>query len=231
MIEYQNGILLAEAAWEFAPRSLIREYKQARTSLANCAKPFEAQAYASTGQAFLHFMDTIRAPIDVRALMQETLLTGLREGKFMALGYRLPRDLSDPAVQIPADLFESRYVTWHNSTIKGAGLEFVNVRVVRTPKNVAAIEHRLISPILNSRPGNSVAYPENRRKPGRPSKTPIIEEAYNGLDAIGAVQASATKQAIAADIQKWIERHHPGKPAPGYEAIRRYIVKRQCSKL
>jgi hypothetical protein len=162
--------------------------------------------------------------------MQEKFLTESRKGKFILLGYRLPRHLSDPAVQIPADLFEERFVDWHNSGIKGAGLEFANVRVIEAPKIIPATENRL-NPSM--KPDSPVAIPENRRKRGRPLMWPLIEEAYNDLDATGAVQANARMTTIATAIQEWIKQHYPAYPAkaiPGYETIRVCISELRSKK-
>jgi hypothetical protein len=235
MTDYRNGIPLAEAAFAFAPRSLVQEYDEARRLAGSPPKEFVPEgAPGDWAAGFSYFMEKVlaplRAPIDIQVLMQEKLLTRSRKGKFIGLGFKQPRNPEDQPIQIPSDLFETRCVDWGNSAINdGAGLKFANVRMIKAPKKIPAIEHRSNPPVLSSRPGSAVAIPENRRKPGRPSKRSLIEEAYNALGA--AVQANATKRAIAVAIQKWIEHYRPETAIPDDETIRRYIVKLQSSKL
>jgi hypothetical protein len=231
MTDYENGIPLAQAYLDFAPRSLVRELEEAYKfpELRNIENTPPQAAEVSWPVLLMEtIVPALRAPIDIRVNMQEALLSESRKGKYILLGYLLPRNPSDPPVRIPDDLLEQRYVDWHNSAIKGAGLEFANVRSIKAPKIIPPTEDRL-KPTIKS--GKPVAIPESRRKPGRPSAKPLMEEAYNALDRNGELDPSATKRAIADCIQEWIEREYPGTPAPRYEAIRRYIVKRQSSKL
>jgi hypothetical protein len=232
MTDYENGILLAKAYLAFAPRSLVREFEQARTfpKLRNIEKTLPQAAEDWPALVMETIVPALRAPFDIGVDMQQALLTGLRKGKFIALGYRLPRNPSDPAVQIPADLFDERFADWDNSAIKGAGLEFANVRVMRAPKSNPAIGHDLNPPVPSSKPDKLVEILENRRKVGRPLFAPRIEEAYNALNAMEGFKPDATKRAIAERIRQWIKRQYPGKATPSVETIRRYIVKRQSSK-
>jgi hypothetical protein len=233
MTDYQNGILLAEAYLVFAPRSLVRKLEEAREFLRNGAKTFVPQEEGTNWPVLQWVSNTmlpaIRAPMDIHVEMQEKFLAGARKGKFKVLGYRLPRNPSDPAVQIPPDLLESQYVNWDISAVKGAGLEFANGRAIKAPKIVPAAEDRLNSTI---KPAKPVAIPESRRKRGRP-RTKHLDEAYNALNAIGALEPNAKITTIAAAIQEWIKQHYPACPAkdiPGYETIRLRISELRSKK-
>jgi hypothetical protein len=59
------------------------------------------------------------------------LCRSIRSGELYAYGFLVPRKPSDVPVRLPIDVFELRLVNGGNSSLKGAGLEFVSVRVIR----------------------------------------------------------------------------------------------------
>lgn len=173
---WKKGIPLAEADYYFAPQKLRDEYNEPQIPPRRMSRGLELmmkEMPADRRSELLKqiepvqtFFDVATARSDVQRRMRDRLLHLLSIDRLVAYGFPIPRNPADSHQRISQDLFQSRFVNWDHSSIKGAGLEFQSVLVVR-PKLAAEIEARL----------PQVA----RRAIGRPSSRGAITAAIRSL--------------------------------------------------
>lgn len=237
MIDYATAIPLSEAALKLASKSLLRKYREAQTfpKIREASSAHQGAALPETGKlgivdAILKIGDVaipaFQAQVGIREEMRAALVNKLRAGKFLAIGFAMPRKPTEQPINIPADLYQSDFLDWPNCVVKGAGLEFVNVRIVRAPKTPPA-NSTDCSPTLQAEMANPVQSEARRRPPGRPSIRWAIEEAYDALEKAGKFHAGCTQRFRIKAIQYWNEQKRSLKL--GDEVIRRYIVRRNSS--
>ncbi len=101
--------------------------------------------------------------------LQEALVHRLKAGKLLGFGYEMPRQASSEPVKIPSDVWFGS-VKWGTSSVKGNGLEFIQVRVCEAQH--VALEAPYVLPSV---------------KRGRPSRSDQISEAFWSLDESGEV--------------------------------------------
>ena len=137
----KRGLPLADADLHYAPPHLRREYNAIRVleplpvTETAAVNPSELSGWEKfervTRFVSEHVLDPLNERWSVRCKMQDRLVRSIRSGEFYAYGFHVPRKPSDVPVRLPIDVFELRFVNWGNSSLKGAGLEFVSVRVIR----------------------------------------------------------------------------------------------------
>ena len=94
----------------------------------------------------------------------------LKEGIWIAIGYKAPRSLDSKLIVIPPHLFDGLNLFTGDSSIAGSGLKFVGVHI---------IHNSLLTP-----PQSQAPLP---RPPGRPSRAHHIEQAFESLNQEGLI--------------------------------------------
>jgi hypothetical protein len=206
---FQDGIPLGDADWFFATRSLVRKYR-AVEKIAASDPPQVAEEEASLWRYLEEARRRLFAPFDVRLEMQRALVTGLQSGEFGAMGFSLPRAPSDQPKPVPPDLYQYRFFSWSTSSIKGAGLEFVGVRIFRLLDQDSTM-------VISSGYGSGAVVPKarfqeipkERRGPNRPSMEPLINEIVSDLSAAGQFEAGEKQTSMIRKIRAEIARRNP----------------------
>jgi len=122
-------------------------------------------------------------------------LARLQSGEFIAYGYCLPRKPEDKRVEIPNDVWRVwPSISWDNSTVKGQGLEFIQVGACPRPPQQQTLPAHETRPI---------------KKAGRPSVRPHILEAYEALKISGLINYEAPKSALYGPICDWLANQYP----------------------
>lgn len=133
---------------------------------------------------------------ELRRLFQDRALARLQSGKFVAYGYSMPRRAEDQKVEIPIDVWKVwPSVSWENSTVKGQGLEFIQVGACPRPEP----QQKLPTTQTNN----------PSKKVGRPAVRPNVLEAYNALNDAGLIDFSAPKSALYGPICDWLANQYP----------------------
>ncbi len=125
----------------------------------------------------------------------------LQNGKLIAYGYLLPRNLTDGPVPIPRDLFQWRHIDWKTSAIRGAELEFVSIRILRS-KWIESVTPKLaqfLPPALKA----------HRKRPGRPSSADVIVTAVQSLLAEGKLPNTKTRKEKVRVIRARVREQNP----------------------
>ena len=213
---WERGIRLGEAPYRFAPSTL-----RAQHDAPEITTPFSETAGIATLAAEITEQDKrqkilaalrqlheagakFSAHSDTHGEMIERLLQSLQCRKLIAYGFRIPRNTNSEPEQIPPDLFQRRYVDWAASSINGAGLEFVSVRVLR-PKWIKEANAQL--PQL-PKPGPVAP---KRRLPGRPSSKDAINAAIESLIAEGKLPNADTRKENITVVRARVHTLFPGK--------------------
>jgi hypothetical protein len=137
---WKRGVPLRDADWHYAPAHLRRKY-----NAIGMPKPLPVTEPAAVDlsklsvETFLlatkfvaeYALDPFNERCSVRREMEDWMVRSIKSGEFYAYGFLVPRKLSDVPVRLPIDVFELRLVNGGNSSLKGAGLVFVSVRVIR----------------------------------------------------------------------------------------------------
>jgi hypothetical protein len=204
---WDRGIPLSDAAWRYASANLRRAYKAAQvvvpagfteaTSVNLAELPVSERLDRLSGAA-LEFMSPLFDRWSIEFEMRDQLLPSLVDGSHRAYGFVLPRKPSDEPVKIPCDLFELRYVNWGDSSIKGAGLEFVSVRVIPAFE-AQEIEIRLPADATNPTRGSM----------GRPTRKGFINMAINSMYLDGYLPNSNSRKANARELRRRVQGRLP----------------------
>ncbi len=135
-------------------------------------------------------------------MFDERVRNNLRRGEWIAYGHSIPRKPNDEPVKIPIDVWLNyTKVSWERDTVKGQGLEFINVVITKSypgqPDSLGASEPK--------------EEPHTRRKVGRPPVRPVILEAYESLKADGKIDFTKPKSALFGPISNLLARKYPDR--------------------
>ncbi|MBF0169332.1 MAG: hypothetical protein HQL45_17130 [Alphaproteobacteria bacterium] len=150
---------------------------------------------------------------NIEADLYSAFFQGIRTGRLKAYGYQVPRSVNDNPKEVPKDLWGCE-VLWDKSEIEGNGLKMSGVRVVR-------VDPSLSLPMLEMHEKPVL------KKLGRPSKVPLIEEAFNELAREGTVSDQPRLAPLISVVRAKVHALHPELKGDmkglGEEAIRKTI--------
>jgi hypothetical protein len=142
------------------------------------------------------------------ALMKWTLVEDLRYGSLKAVGYCLPRGVTDGPVFIPPDVWFG-HVEWGKNEVHGAGLSFVTVRICDErwfsvddgvdEDGEADLDASLPAdpfPVKFELPADCGLNLPEMRKVGRPSARDVVLQAYASIEKDYSKPLSAHISAI-----------------------------------
>jgi len=132
--------------------------------------------------------------------MADRLLSGIRDGRYVAYGYKKPRDVKDRRVKIPTDVFVREYINWRHSSIKGADLEFVSVLIFES-----GLEPEIDADLKSSHAA------EHHSKRGPSSSRRAIEEAIRSLIADGFLPNHDLQKQNVELVRQRVHDLHPGE--------------------
>jgi hypothetical protein len=152
---WRAGISLWQAVHKFPPAAAIAEYRAMRKAAASVAAVNMESFIKALAAMIGHTPDQAITPEQ-----QETLEKGrqadrafdhlaaavqnwLRRGALIALGFQKPRKLSDVPQIVPADVWGG-IVNWSASTVCGAGIEAIEVRILH-PNWIDALNQRKLA--------------------------------------------------------------------------------------
>jgi len=219
---WKKGIPLAEADYYFAPQKLRDEYNEPKIPPRRMSRGLELMMKEMPAdkrpellkqlEPVQNFFDVSRARGDVQRRMRDWLLHLLSNDRLVAYGFPTPRKPADIRQRIPQDLFQSRFVNWDHSSIKGAGLEFQSVVVFR-PKWTSEIESQL----------SRVA----RQAIGRPSSKGAITAAIRSLIDTGWSPSGSRKRdydLIRTQVHKLFPGQFAGNKNLSDKTIAKYLA-------
>tara|TARA_E500000305_G_scaffold109307_1_gene113935 strand:+ start:2098 stop:2760 length:663 start_codon:yes stop_codon:yes gene_type:complete len=178
-----------------------------RASFAKFGNPQKAEAYRSvnhTGQAMglinaitLSLTDQqagdaasvaaqkqISETSELRRELEDEVLSRLRSGELIGIGYDVPRRSDDEPKQVPRDAWTLSSMKWDRDEVKGNGLHLSAVRIV------------LIEPVKN-------------KKVGRPGTETLIAQAFDELHSEGKIDVSKTIRAHFEVIRERVWLNNP----------------------
>ncbi|HEX4077500.1 MAG TPA: hypothetical protein VHX61_01315 [Rhizomicrobium sp.] len=232
---WEHGIWLGDAPYYFAPTTLRVKYDEPENALpppsggadiepapAELAEQDLPQLLQSVTRRLHELGGKYVWRSQVSQQMNERLLQSLQSGKLIAYGFPVPRNSDTRPVPIPPDLFERRNIdSWKNSTIRGAALEFVSVRVFR-PNWLKKLDFRPLQ-LPKPQPAES-----QQRPPGRPSSKDAVTAAIRSLIAGGQLlNGKSRKENIAvvrARVHELFPSRFPKDRGLAEETIGKYLM-------
>jgi len=227
---WDEGIALADADYEFAPDSLCEQYDEPKVIVPRTVVPpmkrFLARIEDEGGRESLltatrqvaTIVDTLFARDDALKAMREGLLGWLREGRLVAYGFAIPRNTTANPEPIPVDLFHERHVNWKESSIKGAGLAFVSVRVLHPD---------WLNELKAAFP-DELSIAGKTAKLGRPTSREAITAATQSLIDDGTLPNDNLQKQNIELVRKQVHKMFPGQFPDDHglknEAIRKIFV-------
>jgi hypothetical protein len=146
----------------------------------------------------------IRSPSASRAAQTEMktwLLSALRRGAMVGLGYDTDAAHKAGVEVVPALLFDQRRVDWDGSSITSGNRRFSEIRIVEA----AAV------------PVSAIGSPDGeKRRRGRPSNRPTINSAIDHLFAKGVPLNTMERLPAAFEVRHYLEHEMKVKLGPGY---------------
>jgi len=212
---WDQGTALADADWRFAPQALRDEHNAVVSTINSTPAPVAVKHDLVESLAMIHSAaNALAAPAKVRSKMRDHLLDRLATRSLVAYGYVVPRHPSDAPIEVPADMFDRRYVDWGKSALKGQGLEFAAVRVLH-PTTV----QKMLSALPQPSPAPA------RRRPGPDPSAPKIEAAISALLGANKLDRTAPHKVniplIRARLHELFPGHFFGADKPKNETIRK----------
>ena len=205
---WNRAVPLGDADYYYAPAHLRREYNATRVpaplpvtepSGVDLSKLSGWEKFDLAAKFMAeHVLDPWDARWSVRCKMMDRLCRSIKSGEFYAYGFHVPRKPSDVPVRLPIDVFELRFINGWNSSLKGAALEFVSVRVIRASE-AQEIERRF----------PPTAEAPVRRRQGRPSADTHIEHAIASLHKDGKLPNNKTRKANIELVRQRVRQENP----------------------
>jgi hypothetical protein len=198
---WNRGVPLGDADWHYAPAHRRKEYNAIRVPAPlpvtepAAVNLFELSGWETFERATRFVSEYALHPLNQRwsvlRKMQHRLCRSIKSGELYAYGFHVPRKPSDVPVRLPIDVFELRFVNWWKSSLKGAGLEFVSVRVIRASE-AQEIESR--------HPADSI-YPAIGPI-GRPTMRIHIRQAINSMYSDAYLPNDQSRKANAQEVRR-----------------------------
>jgi len=221
---YRSGLSLRLATFKYAPPDLLRAYCEDASFLReqeDWSDEKLAEAICVDAMTFhanpFYSLSLAKIPAAVRSKklfpsqhlekMQVALFDNLHKGGLILLGYVKKRELNAAPKQVPAELYERRFVkSWDACQISGNALKFVAVRIVS-----AAVFH-----------------PEAADVPrlGRKSRKIAIIAAFDGLIASGVIKTFGTDKQIWDAVRMALVGDPLPRPGLSDATIRRHTLDR-----
>jgi hypothetical protein len=205
---WKRGVPLCDADWHYAPAHLRRDYNAIRVpkplpvTETAAVNPPESSGWETFALATRYVAEHALSPLSerwsVRGKMRDRLFRSHKSGELRAYGFHVPRKPSDVPVRLPIDVFEFRFVNWEESSVKGAGLEFASVRVIRGSE-AQEIESR--------HPADAI-YPALGPK-GRPTMRIHISQAINSMYAERLLPNDKSRRANANELRRRVQNLLP----------------------
>ncbi|MFY8093268.1 MAG: hypothetical protein ACOVN0_07290 [Niveispirillum sp.] len=225
---WTQGVPLQQAYIRFAPKELAERWQALREESSNLAvlnrlksavetDTFQAIAPENRWAAFASVAPTAIGPTGAFHTLTQQLQARcvhlVRSGQLVAVGYAVPRAVTDKLAQVPDDLWLRR-VNWDKGIISGSGLRMEDVRIARA-QTVATKPAQMMA---------SLKLAAEVVAPGRPSKEPEIIAAFEKLRAAGQIDPSRPRVQHYDLIRKTIDPSYNDKtPGLSTNAMQRIL--------
>jgi len=234
---FARGIVLGSAFYHFADKSKAALYKKNMYVAGGWVGIISQLAAAFNKPDFIPEDQRvppaeIYAHRQLEAELKDKCRQWLLTGALVGYGYAQPRAPADPPRRVPRDVW-ALGTDWSAGKAQYNGLNFEAVRVF-LPEWVKPAQALVTAPAVaapaaaRSVSNQSEPPPPEPRPMGRPSKRPIIEEAYRKCAEQNLLGGSTRRTDAIATIQKHIKKNFPtdwGKAGRGFgeEVIRQVI--------
>jgi hypothetical protein len=228
---WENGIPLCDADYYFADEILRAKYNEPQIPLpfriltnivTLIAKPKDESqklGYKKLKQLNQDLRERSDAYLSAALESQKLLLSDLRKGNLIGYGYFAPRNPTSIRVKIPRDLFESEYIKWEDSAIKGTDIEFSSVLVYELE-----LAQEIDAQLAKKSPVQGTGI-----KRGPPSSGDSIEEAIRSLINDGTLPNHNQQKQNIGIVRSRVQKLHPGEFPNnwrlGNESIRKVLAK------
>lgn len=131
-IDFINGPPLNEAVFTYGTPELIQAFNNAWPKGANKSKTPEngfSGMLAIISQGITELQQGSQNQEKAYIGLKSHILNLIKKGDLIPFGFKMPRNLSDHPIKIPADLFFSGEINWQNSELKFKDLEFAGIRL------------------------------------------------------------------------------------------------------
>lgn len=140
---YLKGCTLNEALIKYCSPLAVQNYKLAlNTPKANSHSSQDTKTFlgfltttTETIQNLQNQKDKLKNATD--ALYRE-IIDLIRNGSLIPYSYKLPRNLSDPPIRVPIDIFMAGNINWGNSELIYKNFEFTSIRLIEPIPNQLA---------------------------------------------------------------------------------------------
>lgn len=216
---WNNGTPLSLALEKFFDPKQVRRYRRLEKLCSIVSMSLRVSREMAKAESLLEFsrmvsQDNIKKVQPKRIAefhkyqnaMTGALYRAISEGKFIAVGFSLPRSATDCPRLIPDDLLRSLSVL-NEDTLKANGLKMNYIRLRRRQEMLPQPQPQ---PLPKELPPHDNITDAVVLSAGRPSTKSQIVAAYQSLNAEGKVDHSASKQECARNIRQFILSQNDG---------------------
>ncbi|MFC7334790.1 hypothetical protein [Rhodocista pekingensis] len=213
---WKRALPLSRACLRFAPREMAERLELLRRQTSLSAVTGRVRGLAEDGALTdrtdmarrMALLSSALGPVDEERRLMEAMrascLALIQEGRVLALGYALPRAVTDRPVPVPAELWQHP-VDWEGSRLAGNGLRMEAVRL--------ALPHWLPQ-IMADAAAAAVGTVTPRPAPrGRPSKRDAVIAAFRHLADAGSIRPERPLAEHYPAIRALVMQATDGTPA------------------
>jgi len=146
---YLKGIALFDAIFEFADDKGVEAYDILSETLPHVTPERETMgildAFSLVGEQIQANQDRIDKIEAFESEFKQNILNLIENSQLTAWGFKLPRDIEDKRVKIPADLILNGEINWENSELNSQAIEITGIRLFKKVEFNEKTELKLVS--------------------------------------------------------------------------------------
>jgi len=143
---YLQGIPLSKAPLAFANAQTIQAYDATLEEVHPSIPPEKGilGALSSLSANLNEIQKRQYFRQNIENNLKKQILTFIRKGDLISYGFKMPRNIEDYAIKIPADLFFGGEINWDKSTLNSQDLEFSGIHLFKNTGAIVDIDPSLV---------------------------------------------------------------------------------------
>jgi len=147
---YLKGISLSNSIFEFATDELYEAWENTSSVIPSQRDKNDISATIKGALDSLLAIEENKARrIKIEKELKEDILDLIENSHLTAWGFKLPRNIEDKPIKIPADLILNGEINWNKSELNSQGIEITGIRLFKKIEFNEKTELKLVSNNLN----------------------------------------------------------------------------------
>lgn len=136
---FLNALTLEDAIFEYADPELLKNYDSAYEEISSKEETrIKPENFLEGLSQFSESLLKIQSNKDnfnkILLNLKRDILNRVKNSELAAYGFKLPRNIDDKPIKIPADLFLFGDINWKKSGLISQNIEFAGIRLIKNKK-------------------------------------------------------------------------------------------------